>query len=159
MNSTENQIVLIEDPDQLHECAQMMTSTDPWKVLGFTTEQCEKALCDIEMRVTGVMQNGKVIAFLASLATGISFEPLIEYLCVDKSMRSQGLGTQLIKHFEEELFPNSKNLYMFVSDINPRAMSLYERLGYVKVGTWENYNIVGQTEFLMRKTRGVKLHT
>ena len=46
---------------------------------------------------------------------------------------------------------------MFVSDINPRAMSLYERLGYVKVGTWENYNIIGQTEFLMRKTRGVKL--
>ena len=157
MDSKENLIIQIKDPRRLHECAQLMTSTDPWKVLGFTTAQCEKTLNHIEMNVVGIMRSGKVIAFLASLATGISFEPLIEYLCVEESERSKGLGKLLIKHFEEQLFPQSKNLYMFVSDINPRAMALYEKLGYVKIGTWDNYNIVGQTEFLMRKTRGVKL--
>jgi len=157
MDSRENQIIQIKDPRRLLECAQLMTSTDPWKVLGFTTAQCEKTLSHIEMNVVGIMRSGKVIAFLASLATGISFEPLIEYLCVEESERSKGLGKLLIKHFEEQLFPQSKNLYMFVSDINPRAMALYEKLGYVKIGTWDNYNIVGQTEFLMRKTRGVKL--
>ena len=157
MDSRENQIIQIKDPRRLHECAQLMTSTDPWKVLGFTTAQCEKTLNHIEMNVVGIMRSGKVIAFLASLATGISFEPLIEYLCVEESERSKGLGKLLIKHFEEQLFPQSKNLYMFVSDINPRAMALYEKMGYVKIGTWDNYNIVGQTEFLMRKTRGVKL--
>ena len=42
---------------------------------------------------------------------------------------------------------------MFVSDINPGAIRLYNRLGYSQVGAWPNFNLEGQTEFLLRKSR------
>ncbi len=66
------------------------------------------------------------------------------------------VGTRLIKHVEEVLFPNAANLYLFVSDINPKAIDLYVRLGYSQVGALPNFNLVGQTEFLHRKSRRPK---
>lgn len=74
-------------------------------------------------------------------------------LCVDSQHRSQGVGSRLIEHFEEVLFPAADNLYLFVSDINPDAIRLYVRLGYLQVGALPNFNLEMQTEFLHRKTR------
>jgi len=80
-------------------------------------------------------------------------EPLLEYICVEPSNRGRGIGGEMLRFFEEKLYPEADNLYLFVSDINPRAISLYERFGYVRVGELPNYNLIGQTEFLYRKYR------
>jgi ribosomal protein S18 acetylase RimI-like enzyme len=123
-------------------------------VLYFTHEQCEAELSRREIVVHGALsEEGNLLGFLASAANGIGFEPIIEYLCVDARFRSKGIGTQLIDYFEQELFPEADNLYMFVSDINPKAIQLYLRLGYAQVGAFRDYNLVTQTEFLFRKTR------
>ena len=117
-------------------------------------EQCVADLHNPMLRLTGAAQkNGEIIGFLASMANGIGFEPMIEYLCVDEKMRGQGVGTNLIAHFENVMFPTADNLYMFVSDINPGAIRLYVRLGYHQVAALPNFNLVGQTEFLHRKFR------
>jgi ribosomal protein S18 acetylase RimI-like enzyme len=67
---------------------------------------------------------------------------------------NRGVGSGLIDFFEKELYPDAANLYLFVSDLNPNAQRLYLRLGYVPVGALPNYNLITQTEFMFRKTRG-----
>lgn len=150
----EYEIKRITATEELAACAKMMLSTNPWNVLYFTEEQCKADLANEALQVYAAIAPGKkILGFLASMAHGIGFEPMIEYLCVNEIFRGKGIGTALIKFFEDELFPDSDNLYLFVSDINPDAMSLYVRLGYLQIGAMPNYNLVKQTEFLYRKSR------
>jgi GNAT superfamily N-acetyltransferase len=132
----------------------MMVWSNPWKVLFFSEEQCFQDLCKSELDVHGAVDpGGEVLGFLAAMPLGIGFEPMIEYLCVREDMRGRGVGSALIKHFEDVLFPEADNLYLFVSDINPDAMRLYVRLGYAQIGAMPNFNLIAQTEFLHRKSR------
>jgi ribosomal protein S18 acetylase RimI-like enzyme len=131
-----------------------MLSSNPWNALYFTEEQCKTDLANDALEVyAAISPNKKILGFLASMAHGIGFEPMIEYLCVSESARGKGIGTTLIKFFEEKLFPQADNLYLFVSDINPNALSLYVRLGYLQIGEMPNFNLMNQTEFLLRKSR------
>jgi len=135
-------------------CASLMMRSSPWDKLYFSKEQCEADLSRPEISVhSAARSDGTMLGFLASMANGIGFEPMIEYLCVDARFRNNGIGTRLIEHFEEALFPTADNLYLFVSDINPDAIRLYVRLGYLPVGAFPNFNLEMQTEFLHRKTR------
>lgn len=144
----------LESCAELSVCASMMSASDPWNRLYFSKQQCEAELSRAEICVYGAIgYNGEILGFLASLAHGIGFEPMIEYLCVDARFRDRKIGTRLIEFFEEELFPSSDNMYLFVSDINPDAMRLYVQLGYAQVGAFPNFNLETQTEFLFRKTR------
>lgn len=132
----------------------MMISSNPWNNLFFTQDQCFADLCNPALDVYGAVNtDGSVIGFVASMNHGIGFEPMIEYLCVEEIWRNQGIGTKLIEHFEEVQFPDADNLYLFVSDINPDAIRLYVRLGYYQVAAMPNFNLIGQTEFLHRKSR------
>jgi ribosomal protein S18 acetylase RimI-like enzyme len=103
-----------------------------------------------------IRSDGALVGFLAAMEHGIGSAPLIEYICVDSAARNGGVGTGLIGHFEDALYPEARNLYLFVSDINPHAQRLYLRLGYLPAGALSNYNYEMQTEFLFRKTRGPK---
>jgi ribosomal protein S18 acetylase RimI-like enzyme len=147
-------IARLTSPAQLSHCAALMVDSSPWNQLYFTHAQCESDLARPEMAVHGAIGDAEeIVGFIASAAYGIGFEPIIEYLCVDPRFRSKGIGTKLIDFFEQELFPEADNLYMFVSDINPRAMALYATLGYASVGAFPNFNLETQTEFLFRKAR------
>jgi [ribosomal protein S18]-alanine N-acetyltransferase len=138
----------------LSTCASLMAESNPWNKLYFSKEQCEAQLSRPEIRVHGAVgQEETILGFLASAENGIGFEPMIEFLCVDQRFRGKGIGTRLIAFFEEELFPDADNLYLFVSDINPNAMRLYVRQGYSQVGALPNFDLEMQTEFLYRKTR------
>ncbi|MBX9668659.1 MAG: GNAT family N-acetyltransferase [Candidatus Obscuribacterales bacterium] len=147
----------LNEKTALLSCARMMVSSNPWNALYFTEEQCLNDLNNPALQIFGAVSEAKdVVGFLASMANGIGFEPMIEYLCVRDDCRGRGVGTKLIGHFEDVLFPNADNLYLFVSDINPKAIELYVRLGYLQVGALPNFNLVGQTEFLHRKSRRPK---
>jgi hypothetical protein len=43
---------------------------------------------------------------------------------------------------------------MLVSSFNTKAVDLYLRLGYEKIGTLKNFVVDGADEFLLRKTTG-----
>lgn len=143
-----------DHPDMLLWCAQLMVASPPWSVLDFTEQSCfdNLSLPDLDVRVA-CNADGTKMGFAATFAHGVGTEPLLEYLCVHPDFRNKKVGTALIAHFETVLFPSAANLYMFVSDINIAAKRLYERLGYSEVGALHDFNAVGQTEFLMRKTR------
>ena len=142
------------EADGLAPCAAMMMETPPWSILDFTTESCLAALSMPRVGVVGAYRDNVLVGFVATLAEGIEFEPLIVFLCVAEDHRDQGIGTSLLNYFEE-YFSKAANLYLFVSDVNPGAQRLYQRLGYLPVGALPNFNLAGQTEFLYRKTRRV----
>jgi ribosomal protein S18 acetylase RimI-like enzyme len=147
-------IELLEAGDDIRRCASLMVVTSPWSDLHFSKEQCVTNLRDPEVVVHGAMSpRDGLIGFIASMASGIGKEPMIEYLCVAEEARGRGIGTDLIAFFEQVLFPDADNLYLFVSDINPRARRLYARLGYITAGALPDYNLESQTEFLLRKSR------
>ena len=147
------EISAVNSPEEISLCADWMVASNPWNVLHFSHAQCVESLSSPHLQINAAFQDGEILGFLASMEHGIGFEPMIEYLCTSPKHRSQGIGSQLINHFEQSLFPESDNLYMFVSDINPNAIRLYNRLGYQQVGAWPNFNLEGQTEFLLRKSR------
>ena len=140
-------------PTQLAACASLMASSPPWSELFFSRSQCLENLSSPHLELHVVGGERDAVAFLATRATGMEGEPLLEYICVAPSHRGQGVGTALMQYFEEVLYPTADNLFLFVSDINPGAIRLYERLGYVRVGELPNYNLIEQTEYLYRKYR------
>jgi ribosomal protein S18 acetylase RimI-like enzyme len=138
--------------DELALCAALMMTTPPWTTLNFTIDSCLAALLEPRVEVVGAYQENLLVGFVAMLAQGIEFDPIIVFLAVSTTFQGRGLGTALVAYFEDR-FADAANLYMFVSDINPGAQRLYQRLGYLPVGAFPDFNLVGQTEFLYRKTR------
>jgi ribosomal protein S18 acetylase RimI-like enzyme len=146
---------LATESRELDECASMMISTPPWRELNFTYEQCRTTLEPGNGLDTYALSDANgITGFVAALALGVAMEPMLEFLCVRDDLRNHGIGMSLVKFFEEQLFPDAKNLFILVSDINPKAEALYRRLGYDRVGAFDNYNLPGQVEYLLRKSRG-----
>ena len=141
------------DQTDLAWSAELMARSNPWDALFFSVEQCAEKLSDKSLTLEIAYEGGTRVAFLATSANGVGSEPTIDYIAVVEERRSHGIGTALIRHFESELFPDEDNLYIFVSDINPRALNLYVSLGFQQVGALPNFNLMGQTEFLLRKSR------
>lgn len=142
---------------ELDFCGRLMASSPPWSVLNFTPEQCIQDLNHpgIQVHVLDHPQDG-IVGFVATMAHGIGFEPIVEYICTVPGSRGKGVGTTLLRFVDQELFREADNLYLFVSDINPDAARLYIRFGFQPIGILPDYNLPGQTEFLYRKTRGPK---
>lgn len=140
---------------RIRECAVMMAGSNPWSVLSFSVPQCEQMLNEDTITCYGVIAESgqELCGLLATAAAGLGGEPLLEYLCVAEAHRNAGIGTSLISFYEQELFPAADNVYLFVSDINPHAIRLYERLGYRRIGVLPDFNLTDQTEYLYRKTR------
>jgi aspartate/methionine/tyrosine aminotransferase/ribosomal protein S18 acetylase RimI-like enzyme len=140
-------------PADIAACAAVMAASPPWSDLHFSASQCLENLSSPQLELYVVKEESRLVGFIATRATGMEGEPLLEYVCVSAADRGRGIGTQLMHFFESTLYPTADNLYLFVSDINPGAIRLYERLGYVRVGELPDYNLIGQTEYLYRKYR------
>lgn len=89
----------------------MMMETPPWSILQFTASSCLAALSMPRVEVVGAFRDERLVGFVAMLAEGIEFEPLIVFLCADKEARNQGVGTALLGYFEER-FQDVANLYL-----------------------------------------------
>lgn len=147
----------LDGEDALANCAALMASSPPWSTLGIPGSACLAALRADDVLVYGVHDStGALAGFVAVMPRGLGGEPLLEFLCVRSDLQGRGLGTGLVRFAEERLFPEASNIYLFVSDINPRAAALYDRLGYRQVGALPDFNRTSQTEFLLRKSRGTR---
>jgi len=61
----------------------------------------------------------------------------LDGIVVEPSLRGQGIGSALITAFEDHARDNGfATVSLEVIDINPRARSLYERLGYRQIATY-----------------------
>jgi ribosomal-protein-alanine N-acetyltransferase len=135
------------------ECAQLMSSSEPWITLRRGYEASLQILAN-EERERYVAYVGEQLAGFLILNLRGAFVGYIQVVCVAPGFRGRGLGSRLIAFAEERIFREYANVFMCVSSFNASARRLYERLGYVVVGELKDYIVAGYSEILLRKTRG-----
>jgi ribosomal protein S18 acetylase RimI-like enzyme len=139
--------------EEAEACAAMMAGTEPWITLRRDYAACLKVVTD-ETRERYVARRGDAIAGLLILNLKGAFVGYIQTVCAAPEARGQGVGTALVAFAEERIFREHRNVFICVSDFNPGARRLYERLGYGLVGALTDYVVAGHSELLLRKTRG-----
>ena len=139
--------------DEAEACARMMAQTEPWITLRRDYEACLGVVLD-ETRERYVAYRGDRLAGLLILNVKGAFVGYIQTVCAAEEFRGTGVGSALVAFAEERIFRDFRNAFICVSDFNPGARRLYERLGFRLVGELTNYVVAGHSELLLRKTRG-----
>ena len=144
----------LETDAEAEACARLMASTEPWVTLGRTYDASLAIVRDPSREVHLALDaRGGVAGFLILFLAG-PFAGYLQTVCVAPESRGQGLGRQLVEFAEQRIGEVSPNVFLCVSDFNPRARALYERLGYQLVGELADFLARGHAELLFRKTRG-----
>jgi len=144
----------LQQTGDIHWCAKLMASSDPWLTLGRDYAACRAALEDASRERSLIVSGGQRSGFLI---INMNVGPLVGYIqtvCLVPETRGTGLGSEVIAAAEERIFRDSPNVFMCVSSFNDGARRLYERLGYRVVGEIENFFVEGHGELLLRKSRG-----
>jgi len=134
-------------------CAAMMCNSEPWLTLGRTFDESLTIITDPSQEVYVATDGAEIFGFIIIQMRG-AFTGYIRSVVVDPDARGNGLGTRLVEFAEKRIFRDTPNVFLCVSSFNPRALALYERLGYERIGELKNYLIDGASELLMRKTIG-----
>ncbi|MCX5795949.1 MAG: N-acetyltransferase [Elusimicrobia bacterium] len=140
-------------PGELAACARIMSSQEPWLTLGRGHDQALALLKNPEREVYVAAADGAVAGFVI-LAMGGAFKGYIQTIAVSPAWQGRGVGSRLIAFAEQRIFSESPNAFICVSDFNPKARRLYERLGYKLVGELKDYVVAGHSELLLRKSIG-----
>ncbi len=77
--------------------------------------------------------------------------PYLKLIAVDEKNRSSGVGALLLAEFERRTAPIGSAWLLLVSDFNERAVSFYERHGYVQAGRLPSFAREGIDEIIMYK--------
>ncbi|MBS1531450.1 MAG: GNAT family N-acetyltransferase [Bacteroidetes bacterium] len=141
------------DPADFAFCAELMAHTDPWITLGIGVEDCAKAF-EGSFREVFVLRNGKEIAGFFIIQPQGSFKGYIQTIAIAEGHRGQGLGTRILQFCEERILKYSPNVFICVSSFNERALKLYTRFGFERVGELKDFVKKGFSEILLRKTVG-----
>ena len=83
-----------------------------------------------------------------------AFVGYLQTVFVAPQARGSGVGSALVQFAEERIFSAHPNVFLCVSAFNTGARRMYKRLGYAPVGELTNFLADGQSELLLRKTRG-----
>lgn len=80
--------------------------------------------------------------------------PFLHVLAVKTERRGKGIGTRLMKYFEEVGFiqDQSNKIFLCVDDFSKEAIRLYRSLGYVEIGPIPDLYKKGMTTCLMMKS-------
>jgi len=143
----------LETRAEAEACAAMMAATEPWITLRRDYEACLRVVLD-DSRERYVARRGGALAGLVVLNLKGAFVGYIQTVCAAPEFRGTGVGTALVAFAEERIFREHRNVFICVSDFNPGARRLYERLGYRLVGELFDYLVAGHSELLLRKSRG-----
>lgn len=143
----------LRDESEARFGAGFMVASDPRVSLGLTFEQALQRLTDPTRAILVATVNGRIVGVLI-LHLSCPLNGYIQTIAVVPDSRCRGIDTQMMVWAEERIFRQSPNVFLCVTSSNTRAQSLYERLGYRRVGELPDFLAKGFTEILMRKTRG-----
>ncbi len=131
--------------------ARQIASSEPWITLGTTLENCLKFCHSSEYNVFVAWSGDELSGGMVIHPRGLASQPYLKSIVVDSRFRSQGVGSELLSFAEEFYRAEFRHFFMCVSSFNPRARALYEKLGYTKVGEFEDYILEGKSEILLHK--------
>lgn len=131
---------------------QSLAGIDPWLTLAFSSDS-----------LAGYLQRNdpSLFRFAVSIdeeivgAVCVRYPwlrgPYIEFLGIGIDFQGRGLGKEILTWVEEETKPHARNLWIAVSDFNTRAISIYEHLGFRKIGLLDGLVADNGSEILLRK--------
>jgi ribosomal protein S18 acetylase RimI-like enzyme len=134
--------------------AGVMAGSDPWITLGRTLESCRRVCGNPDYPMYVARVEGECAGFALVNRRGVVGSPYLATLAVAPGFRGQGIGTDLVHHVEDAFRGEATHLFLCVSSFNPRALTLYLRLGFRQVGELPDYFIHGASELLMHKRLG-----
>ena len=146
-------IVLTTDQRDFSVCARMMAETDPWITLGMDYDYCLKAFDGSFREVFVLRKASRVIGFVIMQMQG-TFKGYIQTVCIDSEHRGAGYGTKVLGFCEERILKYSPNIFICVSSFNIKALELYLKFGFERIGELKDFIKPGFTELLLRKTVG-----
>jgi ribosomal protein S18 acetylase RimI-like enzyme len=130
-------------------CARQMAGNDPW-----LTYKCSFEWCGNVLHWPGsslyVAVAEQAIGFILLHHKGFLGSPYIAALVVEEEFRGHGIGSKMLR-FAEQNFSGARHAYLCVSSFNCRALQLYQRHGYHKIGELPDFIADGFSEFLMGK--------
>jgi len=136
--------------DDYEWCAQVMAASEPWMTLGRDLEGCRAAVRRPGTELFVARYRLQPAGFILVAPFGLAGSPYIAAIAVAAEMRGSGIGSELLR-FAEARATASGHMFLLVSSFNDRALQLYSRLGYERVGQINDYVVTGQTEIILHK--------
>ncbi len=134
---------------------RILTSSDPWKRLGFTASDWLRIFAPLPAgRDTFILEADGAVLGIAIVRRKFLFGDYLELLGIAPSATGRGFGSSLLAHIESLTFARAPNLFACVSDFNDAARAFYRKQGYKEIGPMPNFLIPGYAEILLRKTAG-----
>lgn len=146
-----NLVIVLATETERRWAAQLMASSEPWKTLQITFDQCLKACTDIGNQVFIAHQNKELSGLIILQDRGVAGSPYIKSIATAPSFRSHGIGKLLLDFAENRYRPTSKHIFLCVSSFNHQAHKFYQKNGYDAVGEFKDYIVDGCSEILMHK--------
>ncbi len=141
---------------QIDDCVKILQDSVIGNMYFSDYEKAKTMLVDAVYKnslYTALSADNECLGFIYYMSNGVfGSYPYLHIIAVKETHRSQGIGKQLIKHFEE----NSSNYtitkcFLTVDDFNPIAKKFYENLGYQCVGALPDFYRKGSVSYLMMK--------
>jgi ribosomal-protein-alanine N-acetyltransferase len=145
------QIKRLQNEDDAHQCAQLMSSSEPWVTLRRTYENSLRMLNDPSREVYVAKIKDEFVGFIVLIMSG-ALVGYIQTLGIKPEWRDKGIGSRILKFAEEMIFEKAPNVFLCVSSFNEKAQRLYSRLGYEVIGELKDYIVPGHSEILLRKS-------
>lgn len=138
---------------EIEHCAEILSNSEPWITLGMTQKYFQGLLMNTINESYVQMVNNEVSGVVILQLQG-PFPGYIKCIAIASKWRNKGYGRRLMAFSERRIFRDFPNVFLCVSSFNPNAQEFYRKMGYTKIGVLEDYLIPGQSELLLRKTRG-----
>ena len=148
--------IQLADVNYIDSCRDILQNSDIGKVYFSDREKATKMLTYAVGQknvYVALDENENCLGFIYYMPNGVfGSYPYLHIIAVKEEYRSNGIGKQLIKFFEDNASDYSSTKYFLtVDDFNPRAKKLYESLGYKCVGELTDFYKMGINCFLMMK--------
>lgn len=142
--------------DDIPVCAQLANDLPLGKTYGFKTKDWIKKLKQARNEEGNLLflaeEEGRLAGFAWVHIRGAFLSaPYLRFIAVSPDFQGRGVGTLLLKEFEERTRPLGKDWFLLVSDFNTGAQQFYEKQGYQRVGALPDFAKEGITEVIMVK--------
>ncbi len=141
-----SEIRKLQNSREAEKCAQIMTESEPWRLLCQSYDVSLKIVTDPMREIYLALMNGEITGFVILHMQGV-LPGYIQAVCVAPEWRNKGVGSQLIAFAEERIFRETSSAFICASSFSEDALRLYERLGYEVMMKSED------SEILLRKRR------
>lgn len=140
----------------LNECVEALGHSTLGDVYFPDQEQAAEALQEgfLKQEILVALIQQQCVGFFWWLPHGAFHAfPYLHIIAVKPDVRGQGIGSQLLDHFEQLAFATASKVFLVVADFNPQAQKLYQQRGYTEVGVIPDLYRPGISEHLMLKVR------